>query len=972
MSDIRFSGLPAGIADTTLRQAGQTAQITADIPAEPVFAERDCFFLRSQPSSQNWLGLSSTTVPGIGYRLGWGVAPPVYRDILRVGKDAPNQIVSNGFSDSVITPLVYIGGQADIYRIENGALNRVRQSRITDGNWGQWYQRDIVSSNGYNVNMASFFGRGRSYWYGVAAIDAFGMLGERAVLRYDLPLGAAKAQSLGNPNIVSMAWAEGGVLPAPENFVYTLAPGGEDVLQLSWDPVPGAVAYVLFQAFTDPATFVPDRFLQLEEDGGVPVRDGDMVILTNRIMEPHFEMKSARTQGDFQSSKALKSFPIPNFLNEPDEPYSYVFGDWTPEDPAPTPALGSSYARIAVQSGSGKMRILQQAWNAGRDQTFYRVATPDERYKWRAWIEADRVVQVVLSFGLPKVPDETITLQPGWQEVVRQVSPVEIQESGPVRSWRLEVLDRQTPVTLRVAGIQFFETSTDFHVPEPAIGDLLVPGQFLRDHSLIKPERQTTDVAALTNPPGESPRETTLESIFRQCAAYNGNPWLQIEWYHTVEDWLDILAYIAAPVSSGHPMALKRQSNGRTAPWTEAFDQIRWEFGNESWNGLSEFWNPPSAMVDAVTGEVYDRAWTYGQICRNAALAMQASPFWSDKIVWVLGGWARQTYSFAIARSFGLPCEIGIANYNGGWDEGNVIVSENDQSYQNSIAAVPGVTGGPVDFLVEGLRAVAEEPGVNLEYGTQLRPTCYEAGPGYQLNGLNGSVVTEAEKIAQEVVMKSRGVATGTLDTMLYQATRGFAMFNFFTTSTGDYWSARAATAHGGGIYPCYGLCQVVMEQMGPCSVYEANPIRPDRFVMEERREGTLIEPESIFVYALRAHADPKRFMVIVGNRNRAKSVPASVLSNLRAVDAMTVWANLGDYREHNRYPVGTRLTPEGGYAPDPFSVDIAFTPQALPVPADPARIDIDGTLGVPGLENGLPPGNALLIRFDGAVFQGE
>jgi hypothetical protein len=359
-------------------------------------------------------------------------------------------------------------------------------------------------------------------------------------------------------------------------------------------------------------------------------------------------------------------------------------------------------------------------------------------------------------------------------------------------------------------------------------------------------------------------------------------------------------------------------------------------------------------------------------MCRNAALAMQASPFWSDKIVWVLGGWARQSYSFEIARSFGLPAEIGIANYNGGWDEGSTIVSENDDSYQNTMAVVPGSTAQPIDHLVDGLESVASEPEVNLEYGTELRPTCYEAGPGYQLNGLNGASVTGEQVITQEVVMKSRGVATGTLDTMLYQATRGFAMFNFFKMSIGDDWSARASSVQGGGIYPSYAICRVVMEQMGECSIYEANPIRPDTFTMSSRREGEQVVPESIFLYGLRSKDDPKRFMLAVGNRNRSKPVPFSILSTLRSVDAMTVWGNLGDYREHNRYPEGFRLTAEGEYTPDPNCVRIDFTPQSLPAPSDPARIDIDGTLGVPGLENGLPPGNALLIRLDGAVFHAD
>ena len=973
MSEIRFSGLPAGQATLSVQQAGQQASVSTALVQPPLVGARNCFVMGNEPVADNWTGMTVTTKEVEGQRMAFGMAPPVYREVKTVTTGDANRIISTSFDDKTITPETYIGGTADVYRIRNGEIEEIRQSKIIGGNWSSWHEEKVVAAPGYNFRFRNWNAFGERFWFGVAALDGSNAAGAIAETYYDLPTDARNAPAVDNPYVTSVNWSEGGSLPAPTGLVVTPYADHTGNISISWDPVAGATAYVVFIGYADPTTFESPQYLTLEDDGGPALIEGDMVILTNRIMKPLITMKSRRVYYDGASNGPFKTTSISNTLNEDDGDLTYEFGDWTEADPAPDTSLGTSYARVDVKAGSGSVSLARRFWSGSADQTFYPVPRTDQLFRFRVWIEVDRTVSMQFEYGLEGVPNEVFTLTPGWHEVIFDGSAAEFRQSGAaIGFWRLSVLDRTQPVQIRLAGLRYHDVSNEFHTLSPSLEDQVPEGMFLRDHSLIKPGQKTTDVAALTNPPGESQRATTLEGFMRACKSAKAQPWIQIEWYHTVEDWLDILAYLAAPVSSGHPMALKRQKNGRTAPWIDEFDHIRWEFGNESWNSLSAFWNPPTSMPDEVTGENYGRAHIFGFLCRRAVLAMQASPYWTDKISFVLGGRSRQTYSFQIADAFRLPVEIGIANYNGGWDEGNTIVSENLASYQATVGVVPASNGEAIDFLVQGLQDLTAEPDFPLSFGDQVRPSCYEAGPGYQLNGLNAASVTDEQLITQEVVMKSRAAATGTLDTMMYQAQSGFAAFNFFTLSDGDNWSSRASDAQGGGVYAPYALCRVVSEQMGgSASIFRVNALRPDFFEVYDRA-GELVTPASGFVYGLRSHVHPRRFMFAIGNRGLQQSLPLSIFSTMKSCDALTAWANLGDYREHNRYPPGQRLDASGGYVADPFSVDIQFDPVVLPVPTDPARIDVDATLGLPGLENGLPPGTSILLQFDGVVFQGS
>ncbi|MGB1253433.1 MAG: hypothetical protein ACPG8W_22660 [Candidatus Promineifilaceae bacterium] len=107
-------------------------------------------------------------------------------------------------------------------------------------------------------------------------------------------------------------------------------------------------------------------------------------------------------------------------------------------------------------------------------------------------------------------------------------------------------------------------------------------------------------------------------------------------WYVTAPTWTDaemenLAAYLAAPVSSGHPYALKRAALGQSDPWTDVFPKIHVEFGNEMWGqgyGSDPFW-----------GATVRGGFRLGAIANQRFEAFKASAYWdSAEFNFIIGG----------------------------------------------------------------------------------------------------------------------------------------------------------------------------------------------------------------------------------------------------------------------------------------------------------------------------------------------
>lgn len=967
MPEFRLEGFPAGSADVTVTQSTASASATATISAATTPLGGEAAYL--QQPTQSWNGMS-VTVGAIGN--GWCAAPTT-PGILRVAtiSQVSGRRIDLGIDDNSYTGAAWIGAQADVYRIADGEMALVRTSTVTDANVTGWNRLENASNAYTQAGGYSFrFGASallRTIWLGVAAVDAGGQIGAVASVAYT-PADMVDDGAPLNDNVVDLGapYTEGGALAAPANLAATPDASGGRTVHMTWDPVPGAIGYIPLLSWGDVAGHPAFRYLELANDGGAPLQTGDMVVVRNRIMAPTVDMLSTRAGNAASVYRQIYTQIMDRGLFDGTAPgIDARFRDFAADKPSAGVAeIGDRYLEVALDGtvAAGDVAVTGQYWTSDPSQSFYHVLDPTKSYRLRLWAHADRAISLRVSTDIPGSPTEVIALSPGWQRIERTYVPT-TYKTGVTGRCSVSIVADGAPATVRLAGLLIWQTTAEPGEWRPTHTTRLAPGLVVRDHALIKIGNNPYFLDDLTAPYGVGARIQSVHSHLAACAAAGVTPWVQVEWILTPAEWADLMAYLGAPVSSGHPQALRRAAHGQTEPWTEVFERILFEFGNEAWNALTAFLTPPS-MSDSVSGASYNKGQTFGIICRLAALSMQASPWWSDRIEWVIGGWSRNAFGVDAASTFRLPVEVGIANYNGGWDETGEVVSEDDQSYQNVMASAATNGFTSMDDQVARLETLAAGS-PDYTYGTTLRVTCYEAGPGYQLDGLNGASLTKAESIAQEVVMKSRAAALATIDTALGQAVRGFSRFNFFTLGDGDTWTAFAPDAQGGQTFGTWEYCRILQEQAGPSAAIAAMPIR-DFGAVALDRNGNPILVDAIMAYALKSVSHPGRLLIVVGNRDRSRTIRPTMCTALRFAESLSVWRNVGDYREHNRYPVGTRLDATGAFIPDPLSVAFDFGPVTLPVPTDLSRLVIDDALGASPA--GLLPGNFVILRFEGAA----
>lgn len=79
----------------------------------------------------------------------------------------------------------------------------------------------------------------------------------------------------------------------------------------------------------------------------------------------------------------------------------------------------------------------------------------------------------------------------------------------------------------------------------------------------------------------------SLHEFLELCEEVGAEPWYVIPPTFTPEELQNLSAYLCAPVSSGHPYALKRAALGQSEPWITVFPKIHLEYGNELWGAAS-------------------------------------------------------------------------------------------------------------------------------------------------------------------------------------------------------------------------------------------------------------------------------------------------------------------------------------------------------------------------------------------------
>ena len=793
---------------------------------------------------------------------GGSFEPVIFRTQFQAIVDDPDRIilpphVISGFD--TWRDGAFDGAEIEVLRIENGKFVSVRTDHVAQGGfkasgWWPLMKQAVMAPwrTDFLYTWQPFNDAQRPYYFTVRAVDDQGRLSPPAAA-FSIQRPAvvkAKPEKVDKRNISPDPEGAEADLPAPQGLTGRVTTSGG--LVLSWDPVPGAAGYIPYVS-----DYPPEQQHGYEIDlagQGAPIRAGDMILLRAKMQNPDpRRLLSNRVQGAGQYSGIF--LRMPGSLPDMPDRARWEFRAHDPKTPVTDP--GESYLHFDL-SGKGEAK-LGGYMISGTGQDFYPVLDPDKTYRLDVWLRGDRGSRAMLEFPeRSKKPLASFDIGPEWHRY-------QIDFKGPPQFSGTQAQRIFLHLTghgaIDVDNLRLYRADAPYlaFLPEEkqALQDAGMGA--LRTHGFIKTGVGTYDLTQLTNPAGVTRRPwgNTLPQTLQNFADVGAAPWLQIEPHLSAAEWLGLAEYLAAPFDPAVddpaklPWAAKRVAQGQRAPWTDRFDRIYFEIGNETWNSLFLPWTFRSMPEAAAWGlKTYTPGQVYGLYQEYVLQILRQSPWWDrlePKLRPVLGGWAWQTYGEEAARLSPSSRYLTVAAYNGGWDAGEDGVTETSKDYASVMAYGVQVQGSNAQHMAEQAQEIGAAHGLDLESGT------YEGGPGYVMNGLNKAKVSAEQKQEQERVMKSAAAGAATLDSFLIRARNGDRIQNFFTFGQGAFWTSHAPWYRGGQAWPSWDWL-ALFNRIGLGEMLDVQTLAvPTRDLPERGRRKAMDAAPMVAVYATRA-----------------------------------------------------------------------------------------------------------------------
>lgn len=382
----------------------------------------------------------------------------------------------------------------------------------------------------------------------------------------------------------------------------------------------------------------------------------------------------------------------------------------------------------------------------------------------------------------------------------------------------------------------------------------------------------------------ETFNQTGLGPMLALCEDVGAEPWIIVSTFFGEEDWAKLVEYLAGPADS--PMGSIRARGGRAEPWTDAFETIRLECGNETWNGVFRPQNFPRRPMD------------YARYADLLFAAARESPHFVDgKFEFIANGATNSLDGFTldVAVTSEHADRVDIGNYIGGWEAGSTDTGAGGEAaYQSRL--LYGVTHGR--DIVKNFAATLER--ATERRGRPVRGGVYEAGPGYSLPGPGVEVDWDEQRLG-----KSLASAIGTLDQYFNHTLSGVDLIGHFAFGRGLYWYTHADTTDAWRPHAVTLACGLRNEHgSGDLLVVEsvATPTvdLPARTLVRKRNDGSLREIEepardAVPLTGCHVFRDGDRFSVFLLSRRMAGDTTVAVELPWDAVGPFALHRLTGD-----------------------------------------------------------------------------
>ena len=949
---------------------------SADAPPPPQnFVERPAIFEITTDVLNPGVEPFTVTGPSFGNSLKRGAKggfePFSFRDRLTAAQDSPDRVYSPGgtglsFYDTYASGFLD-GAEVRVYRVIDGLMRLVRQDTVPAGGsvieqWDYSTARLIApDATTGSYSWDSWNRPGSTRWLTVFAIDRAGNRSAPAApvqVSFVIPEKGAKGDDRTVAFRAGRASDAATPLPAPQNL--RVEPGPDGIFRLTWDAVqsPALAGYAIAKTDTDPARH-RGAYLQLSRPPATPeeeIKRGDLVIVAKEMAPFRPEYLSNRVGRNTNTMTGLLPYGVPNALAWDTE--SWRLAPHAPGTPVEEP--GKTYLEMTVRSGEKQHVGLSSIPDLSSTRQSYYPVPRSTDYTMEVWLKADRAdaPPVVFEYNGDKTIGgfvEPTPLQPDttWKKFTHTFKG-QAADSG---FHAYLVLTCEGPATYSIDNFRVYRADTPYldYTPEE-YARLTESGMMsYRTHGPIKTGRNTYSMEQFIQPAGLAEgiaRGNTLPHALRMMEKARLRPWLQIEYHMSPAEWLGFVEYMAAPYDpktdtpQSKPWAHARAKQGRTAPWTDAFDRIYFEISNETWNQMFRPWIFTD-MTDTVTGKTIPRGGVYGLFHDHVVEVLRSSPYWTEdvekKFIQVMGGWVIHGFNDGIASTSRTGDFITIAAYNGGWDAGEGPATPTPRNFFSMLnfsnqSAIPGARR----LLTNALKWEAET-GRHFLLGT------YEAGPGHTFTR-----VTPQQRTDEEAIMKSKALGVATLDTFLSQAAHDFDIQNFFTFGEGQQFVSHSKWYGGDAAHPSFLYLTLFNREAAGDMLRVATESVPTMDIPAFKRRQAIDGAPLAAVYATR---EGDRVNVFVLSR-RYPGYPEEAGDGYTPVGLKLPFTKASKITLHRATgaPTDTNIDTE----------TVRLERRAIP----PSALRPDGRFVVNhdtgGSARGLPPAEALLYVFEG------